>query len=182
MTPLYIHQKHIQVIVLVILSALVMCARQIREYGGLFNAASAVVANCEFRHPKLYAPIASSANSPKWCMSADRDATHAVINHMKIRCKNDACIAAEFGSNVAIAYSPFLDMIFINPSVETPGSETADAAIISCEFESSDGSATTERVQSPIQIKFITDEFTETKKIFKYKAACIIHAMLRKMY
>lgn len=167
------YEQRIQTLCLLLSAILVYLARQVRDHHGASNAITAMTTGCEFARPGTYVPRPSGI-SAKWCNTTSE--TPALINHMRVHCKKmDACIAAEFGSMVAIGYMVDLDLFLINPEPEP-----ADAVMITCVFDNNPLLEVAKR--SPVVVKYIDEKtLLQTSRSFHNRWACVAHAIMDAM-
>lgn len=164
-------EQHLQILGLLVAALLVFVVRQVRDHDGASNAMTAIAANCEFAKPGEYR-AGPYRTSIKVCTDRMVELP-ALKNHMRVHCKGmDACVAAEFGSLVAVGLIPSLDLFFIN-LILAPVSEVSNPEMISCVFERDE----TRAVHNPVVVSFLDENLTLTSRTFHNRGACLVHAM-----
>jgi hypothetical protein len=173
------HEKKIQLLILIILATMILVVRTISNYNSPNEAIQSIAANCEFENPGLRL-IKKSGIVMKWCPESNPHKIIILNNHLRIHCMNDYCIAPDFGSNVAAGYIKMLDIIMINPEKQELDSEHKPKMIM-CTYEKN-GIVHYEHHPSIIQVNFINDKLLPVRLLFKNRASCAVHAMLRDLY
>jgi hypothetical protein len=168
-----------QILCLIFLAVAIVVVKYVGEHNSATEAMTAIAANCNYEQPGAFMK-GNYVKSAKWCRSSDEREMTALINHLKIYCENDVCVAPEFGSNVAVLYSPYLKMAMINPKI-VPAESTKHVEVIDCEIETNE-EVVQFRVESPLLVEFINDFFQDSRVYVSYKGACLMSHMLKSLY
>lgn len=166
-------EQYAQILGLLVAALAVFLFRQVREHDGASNAITAISANCDFAKPGAYrdGPYGTSI---KLCERTGD--VSDLFNHLRVYCKGmDACVAAEFGSLVAVGYLPFLDLVVINPTI-VPAADTVASEMLTCVFEREGGEVHVVR-HHPVVISFIDENRAPATRAFHNRGACYLHAM-----
>lgn len=163
--------QQLQISLLLFLACLIFLARQIRDHEGAADAIKSVAMGCEFVSP---GPWKSGPYGKSSKLCARGESVEVLRNHMRVHCRGmEACIAAEFGSNVAVGLFPDQDLFVINPIVV----ETESAEMIVCKTDN--GGVT--QVSSPTTVKYLDEKFSAAERKFYNRGACQINAMVAEM-
>jgi hypothetical protein len=166
-------QLYVQSMALVALGLLTYVVSNMRRHSSPRGAVSAIIAKCDFDAPRAYSPI--DDHSPlvkKWCLENKPEALTVLLNHLRIHCKGDVCMAPEFGSNVAVAYLPERDLVIINPEL---AHKPEGATMTVCEM----GDGNTSMYPSSVVMSFLDDSLKAKKMVFNNRASCMAHVILR---